>query len=54
MTELPLFSAMAPPPVMQKSAVESALALLHPDSLSPKDALEKLYELQALLKMSQK
>lgn len=54
MTELPLFSAMAPPPVVQKSAVESALALLHPDSLSPKDALEKLYELQALLKMSQK
>ncbi len=49
--DLPLFSAARPrgasagePP----SAVEKLLLAMHPDDLSPKAALEKLYELKAL------
>lgn len=54
--DLPLFAA--PRPVSgarddavgnRQSAVEQALAAIRPDELSPRAALEKLYELQALL-----
>jgi DNA mismatch repair protein MutS len=46
--ELPLFSvsAVAPP---KTSAVEEALKLVEPDSLSPKEALEVLYDLKKKL-----
>ncbi|RZL94399.1 MAG: DNA mismatch repair protein MutS, partial [Variovorax sp.] len=41
----------APPPVSEapaSSAVESALAALDPDAMSPREALEALYTLQKL------
>jgi len=46
--ELPLFStsAVAPP---KTSAVEEALKTIEPDSLSPKEALELLYDLKKKL-----
>jgi DNA mismatch repair protein MutS len=43
--ELPLFA----PPDLALEAVRAALAALDPDALSPKAALEALYELRALL-----
>ena len=43
--ELPLFSASAPPPP-KGSAVEDALKKIEPDGLSPKEALEILYDLK--------
>ncbi|SFH05732.1 DNA mismatch repair protein MutS [Palleronia marisminoris] len=48
--DLPLFSAAPPPaPVAPKgSAVESRLAALHPDDLSPREALDLIYELRTL------
>src|SRR5690606_19849135 len=49
--DLPLFRA-APPPAApappKASAVEARLKEVHPDALSPRDALELLYELKAL------
>ncbi|HEU0195943.1 MAG TPA: DNA mismatch repair protein MutS [Nevskiaceae bacterium] len=45
-TELPLF---APEPEPAPSAVESALADLDPDQLSPRQALDALYRLKQLL-----
>ena len=45
--ELPLFSASAPPPP-KTSAVEDALKKIEPDALSPKEALEILYNLKKL------
>ncbi|MDE2336837.1 MAG: DNA mismatch repair protein MutS [Alphaproteobacteria bacterium] len=50
-TGLPLFTAapaMTPPP-QKSSAVEDALKDIDPDALSPKDALDTLYKLKALL-----
>jgi DNA mismatch repair protein MutS len=55
--DLPLFSAT----VSRKAAtgeaipnpIESALAALHPDELTPREALEALYRLKALLASSQ-
>jgi len=47
--ELPLFSASAPPPP-KTSAVEDALKTIEPDALSPKEALDALYELKKKLK----
>ncbi len=47
--ELPLFSAAAPPPP-KGSAVEDALKKIEPDALSPKEALDALYELKKKLK----
>ncbi|MBW4706728.1 DNA mismatch repair protein MutS [Roseobacter sp. YSTF-M11] len=46
--DLPLFSAAAspPPPAPKTSAVEDALANVHPDELSPRQALEVLYKLK--------
>jgi DNA mismatch repair protein MutS len=52
--DLPLFAA-APKPragalaASRSSAVEDALRDIHPDTLSPKDALDLLYRLKALL-----
>jgi DNA mismatch repair protein MutS len=49
--DLPLFSAARPrsaSPADSPSAVEKLLLAMHPDDLSPKAALEKLYELKAL------
>jgi DNA mismatch repair protein MutS len=47
--ELPLFSAAAPPPP-KGSAVEDALKTIEPDALTPKQALDALYELKKTLK----
>jgi DNA mismatch repair protein MutS len=49
--DLPLFS-VAPPDAPQRNqtnAVEEKLAAISPDSLTPKAALELLYELKSLL-----
>jgi DNA mismatch repair protein MutS len=45
--DLPLFGAGAPSP--KTSAVEEALKAVEPDTLSPKEALEILYELKRKL-----
>ncbi|WP_127901353.1 DNA mismatch repair protein MutS [Solirhodobacter olei] len=51
--ELPLFAATPPAPravaVAKTSAVESRLAELHPDELTPLEALRVIYDLRALL-----
>ncbi|WP_421854889.1 DNA mismatch repair protein MutS [Oricola sp.] len=49
--DLPLFSAdiRHEQPAKQESAVEDAVAALAPDELTPREALEKVYELKALL-----
>lgn len=51
--DLPLFRAapaMAPaPPVAKGSAVEGRLKEIHPDELTPKEALVLLYELRAMV-----
>ena len=46
--DLPLFGASAP--VVKGSAVEDALKAIEPDALTPKEALEVLYELKKKLK----
>jgi DNA mismatch repair protein MutS len=49
--DLPLFSAARPRSAVapeEPSAVEKLLLAMHPDELSPKAALEALYELKAL------
>ena len=51
--DLPLFRAappMAAKPVPKSSAVEDRLKFVHPDELSPKEALSLIYELRDLLK----
>ena len=46
--ELPLFStAQERPAAAQPSAMDTALAAIHPDELSPREALEALYRLKA-------
>jgi DNA mismatch repair protein MutS len=45
--DLPLFGAAAPPP--KANAVEEALKAVEPDALSPKQALEILYDLKRKL-----
>lgn len=48
--DLPLFSAVAnEPPPSRSSELEDRLSEIHPDGLTPKDALLTLYELKALL-----
>jgi len=50
--DLPLFSAAkgaSPPKADHASRLEEALAALSPDAMSPKEALEALYRLKALL-----
>jgi DNA mismatch repair protein MutS len=46
--QIDLFTAPAPLPEREVSAVESALARINPDMLSPKEALEALYRLKDL------
>jgi DNA mismatch repair protein MutS len=43
-----LFAALKPAPPPEPSRVETALAALDPDSLSPREALEALYRLKGL------
>jgi DNA mismatch repair protein MutS len=51
--DLPLFAAARPAPAPQAdtalTAIVEALAALHPDEMSPRDALEALYALKAKL-----
>ena len=50
--DLPLFSAAprpAAPPAPKTSALDERLKAIHPDELTPREALEVLYELRALL-----
>ncbi|MFP4002178.1 MAG: DNA mismatch repair protein MutS [Alphaproteobacteria bacterium] len=48
--DLPLFAAAdAPASASTESAVEQALQEVHPDSLSPREALDLVYRLKALL-----
>lgn len=48
--DLPLFSATPPPPPPQKStALEDTLADIHPDELTPREALQVLYKLKETL-----
>ncbi len=46
--ELPLFSS-APAPAPKADGVRGALAAIDPDRLSPKDALDAIYQLKSLL-----
>ncbi|MYA89754.1 MAG: DNA mismatch repair protein MutS [Boseongicola sp. SB0662_bin_57] len=48
--ELPLFSASRPPSTGARTAseLEEALAAIHPDDMTPRDALDALYRLKAL------
>ncbi len=49
--DLPLFSAAPPPPAPKPqgpSPVEEKLAGIHPDELTPREALDLLYDLKAL------
>ncbi len=46
--DLPLFAA-APPPPPKRNGVEDALRTLNPDDLSPRDALQAIYDLRKLL-----
>lgn len=46
--DLPLFSLQPPPPAIPttKSEVEDALAEIHPDEMTPREALQALYDLK--------
>ena len=49
--DLPLFSAAPPPPPpppAKESALEKRMETIHPDELSPRDALDLIYELKSL------
>jgi DNA mismatch repair protein MutS len=48
LSDLPLFSAASPKP-KQVDRLREAVTTLNPDSLSPREALEQLYELKRLL-----
>ncbi|MDT8345245.1 MAG: DNA mismatch repair protein MutS, partial [Thermohalobaculum sp.] len=53
MDALPLFQARprpAPAPAPKVSAVEARLGAIHPDELTPREALDLIYELRAMLK----
>jgi DNA mismatch repair protein MutS len=51
--DLPLFAAAPAPPsaaeTVEPSEIEARLAAVQPDELSPREALEILYELRSLL-----
>jgi DNA mismatch repair protein MutS len=51
--DLPLFQLPPKPPEVRESAVEKRLASLAPDELSPREALELVYELKSLLSLRQ-
>ena len=46
--QVDLFAAPPAPDVAPSSAVETALAAINPDALSPREAMEALYQLKAL------
>jgi DNA mismatch repair protein MutS len=49
--DLPLFAALAPPPAPKPhrdSVVEKRLSAILPDALTPREALELIYELKSL------
>ena len=48
--DLPLFSTIPAAPPIGPSAIEKALEEVQPDTLSPKDALDLIYELKSKLK----
>jgi len=49
--QIDLFAAPpAPPPAAESSALERALAALQPDTLSPREALDALYQLKSLIR----
>jgi DNA mismatch repair protein MutS len=48
-TELPLFQVPANPAPAKKSALEEKLAKIDPDSFSPREALDYIYELKKLI-----
>jgi DNA mismatch repair protein MutS len=49
-TQIGLFDLPVPPPAdAPPSPVEEALAAIEPDALSPREALDALYRLKALL-----
>jgi DNA mismatch repair protein MutS len=50
--DLPLFRAVAapPPPVRRETGVEAALKEIHPDDLTPKEALAALYALKEIVR----
>ena len=51
--DLPLFAAtpvQAPAPVAKESAIEAMLETIHPDEMTPREALQALYELKEALK----
>ena len=50
--DLPLFSVAAPPPpaARARSEVEERLKTIQPDEMTPKQAMDALYELRALLR----
>jgi DNA mismatch repair protein MutS len=50
LAELPLFAAAGPAPVAPSGPgpVETALAALDPDGMSPREAMEALYRLKGL------
>ena len=56
--DLPLFAATRPAPAAPQndalSTVVEALAALHPDEMSPRDALEALYSLKSKVARAKK
>ena len=46
--DLPLFAAAKPPEPAEPSRLEAAMAVLDPDALTPREALEALYRLKTL------
>jgi DNA mismatch repair protein MutS len=46
--QVDLFAAPPEPPAAELSLIEKSLADIHPDALSPREALEALYRLKAL------
>ncbi len=46
--DLPLFAASKPPEPAEPSRLESAMAAIEPDALTPREALEAVYRLKAL------
>lgn len=48
--DLPLFQVRSPPPPPAPSPVEAALRQIHPDDLTPREALELVYRLTAMVR----
>ncbi|WP_090741406.1 DNA mismatch repair protein MutS [Paracoccus tibetensis] len=46
--DLPLFRAAPPPPAPKSRPLDAKLKAVHPDALSPREALDLIYELKAL------